>query len=401
MIQKLQIQTPRWSLPLLKPSRYKGGKGGRASGKSHFFAEMLVEEHVRDKDLQSVCIREIQKSLKFSAKKLVETKIRDLGVSHLFDITQTEIRRLGGQGIIIFQGMQDHTADSIKSLEGFDRAWVEEAQSLSHRSLELLIPTIRQDGSELWFSWNPDQPTDAVEKLFSDNPDAILVHVNYTDNPWCPEEMHKLAKWQMRTDFERYDHIWLGGYNTKSEAQIFAGKWRVDEFEPGHRWDGPYFGLDFGFANDPTAAVKCWIHDDRIWIEYEGGDVGLELDDTATYLKPRLPEIHTHTVRADNARPESISYLRRHGLPGIAGVEKGKGSVEDGIEHIRSYREVVIHERCKEMQTEARLYSYKIDKNSGDILPKIEDVNNHYWDAVRYALEPIMKRGRVDYRKLI
>ena len=198
----LQIKTPRWSLPLLEPSRYKGAKGGRASGKSHFFAELLVEEHVRDKDLQSVCIREIQKSLKFSAKKLVEDKIRALGVSHLFDITLTEIRRLGGHGIIIFQGMQDHTADSIKSLEGFDRAWCEESQSLSARSIELLIPTIRKPGSELWFSWNPEQHDDAVENLFRNNPDSILVHVNYTDNPWCPDEMFKLADWQRKSDYE-------------------------------------------------------------------------------------------------------------------------------------------------------------------------------------------------------
>src|SRR5690625_2615548 len=162
----LDVPTPRWAVPLLQPSRYKAAHGGRASGKSNFFAVLLVEEHTRLPDLQSVCIREIQRSLKFSAKKLIEQKIRDLGVSHLFDITLTEIRRVGGQGLIIFEGMQDHTADSIKSLEGFDRAWVEEAQSLSHRSLELLIPTIRKDGSELWFSWNPDQPEDAVEGLF-------------------------------------------------------------------------------------------------------------------------------------------------------------------------------------------------------------------------------------------
>src|SRR5690554_2603487 len=139
----LQIPTPRWALPLLEPSRYKGAKGGRTNGKSHFMAEMLVEEHVRDKDLQSVCIREIQKSLKFSAKKLVEDKIRALGMAHLFDITLTEIRRVDGRGIIIFQGMQDHTADSIKSLEGFDRAWVEEAQSLDRKSTRLNSSHVR------------------------------------------------------------------------------------------------------------------------------------------------------------------------------------------------------------------------------------------------------------------
>ena len=121
---ELVIETPEWAIPLLSPARYKGAYGGRGSGKSHFFAELLVEEHVANPNQRSVCIREIQKSLQFSARQLIVGKIQALGVSHLFDITLTEIRSVRGNGIIIFQGMQDHTADSIKSLEGFDRAWV-------------------------------------------------------------------------------------------------------------------------------------------------------------------------------------------------------------------------------------------------------------------------------------
>ena len=358
-------------------------------------AELLVEEHVTNPDQQSVCVREVQKSLKFSAKKLVEDKIRALGVSHLFDITLTEIRRIGGHGIIIFQGMMDHTADSIKSLEGFDRAWCEESQSLSYRSIELLVPTIRKPGSELWFSWNPDQHDDAVETLFINNPDAILVHVNYDENPWCPEEMIKLADWQRRTDYERYVHIWLGGYNTKSESQIFKN-WRVDEFEPQPGWGGPYQGLDFGFSADPTAYVRCWIGANTLYIDQDCGRVGLELDDTARYIADHDPEAHKHVTRADSARPESISYLRRHGMPSITGVEKWPGSVEDGVEHLKTYDEIVIHTRCREMQEEARLYSYKVDKRSGDILPKIGDNHNHRWDAVRYALGPLIRNSGYD-----
>lgn len=390
----MEIQTPRWALPLLPPKRYKGAKGGRASGKSHFMAELLVEEHVMDAEHQSVCIREIQKSLKFSAKKLIESKIEAMGVGHLFDVQTTEIRRKGGSGLIIFQGMQDHTADSIKSLEGFDRAWVEEAQSMSHRSLELLIPTIRKDTSEIWFSWNPDQPSDAVEQLLTqqDNEDAVVVHVNYTDNPWCPDVMAKQADWQRRSDYERFAHIWLGGYNTKSEAQVFAGRWRVDEFEPTPEWDGPYQGLDFGFSADPTAFVRCWIHQNTLYIEHDPGRVGLELDKTAPYIAQAVPDADKYATRADSARPESINYLQRHGMPRVTGVDKWSGSVEDGVEHLKTYDEIVIHTRCRDMQEEARLYSYKVDKRSGDILPKLEDAHNHRWDAVRYALAPMIKR---------
>ena len=396
----LIIDTPEWSLPLLEPSRYKGARGGRASGKSHFFAERLVDRAVEEPDLSWVCIREVQRSLKFSAKRLIEGKIKALGVQHLFEITNTEIRRRGGDGIIIFEGMQDHTADSIKSLEGFDGAWVEEAQNLSHRSMELLDPTIRKPGSELWFSWNPDQPDDPVERLLRDNEDAIVVHANYTDNPWCPEEAIKLAHRQMRRDFERYNHIWLGGYNVKSEAQIFSGMWRVDEFEPGPKWDGPYQGGDFGFSQDPTCAVRVWIHDNRLWVEYDAGKIGLDLDKTPGFMNRNIPGFDQYKTRWDSARPESISYIKRHGLPKSVGVTKWKGSVEDGIEFLKTFEEIVIHPRCEEMQQEARLYSYKIDKN-GDVTDKIEDDYNHRWDAVRYALGPMIKaHGRPGIRRL-
>jgi phage terminase large subunit len=288
-------------LPLLKPAELKGAKGGRSSGKSHFFAELLVEEHIRNKDLQSVCIREIQKSLKFSAKKLIETKISELGVSHLFDITLSEIRRIGGNGIIIFQGMQDHTADSIKSLEGFDRAFCEEAQSLSSRSIELLVPTIRKDGSEIWCSWNPDQPTDAVERLFEETPNAVLVHVNYTDNPWCPQKMLDLAERQRKLDYERYQHIWLGGYNTKSDAQVFQGRWRVDEFEaqPGVTFR---LGADFGFSIDPSVLIRCYIDGRNLYIDHEAWQIGCEIDRMPD-LFMSVPEAENWPMVADSSRP--------------------------------------------------------------------------------------------------
>ena len=157
-------------LPIITSDhRYKGAKGGRASGKSHFFAEAIIERHIQDANSRTVCIREVQRSLKFSAKQLLEDKIKALNVEHMFEVMGTEIHNRQGNGIIIFQGMQDHTAESIKSLEGFDIAWCEEAQSLSKRSIELLDPTLRKDGSELWFSWNPRNETDAVEQLFTNN----------------------------------------------------------------------------------------------------------------------------------------------------------------------------------------------------------------------------------------
>jgi len=381
--------------PLLESKRYKGAKGGRGSGKSHFFAECIIEAMLINPDARIVCIREIQRSLKFSSKALIESKISSLGVSEYFEITLTEIRAKRGNGLIIFQGMQDHTADSIKSLEGFDIAWVEEAQNLSKRSLELLRPTIRKENSELWFSWNPENETDAVDSFFKqmqDNhaTDYILIHANFNDNPFLPEELNKEQEYDRKFNPSTYEHIWLGGYNTKSNALIFKGKFRVESFST----DGlgnPYHGLDFGFANDPTAAVRCYIHDRKLYISHEAGAVGLELDYTAEFLKERIENIHKYVIRADNARPESISYLKRHGLSMITPTIKGKGSIEDGIEYIRSFEAIIIHERCIETAREFRLYSYKTDPHSGDILPQILDENNHYIDALRYALEPLIK----------
>nr|DAQ53834.1 MAG TPA: large terminase [Caudoviricetes sp.] len=381
--------------PLLESKRYKGAKGGRGSGKSHFFAECIIEAMLINPDARIVCIREIQRSLKFSSKALIESKINSLGVSEYFEITLTEIRAKRGNGLIIFQGMQDHTADSIKSLEGFDIAWVEEAQNLSKRSLELLRPTIRKESSELWFSWNPENETDAVDSFFKqmqDNhaTDYILIHANFSDNPFLPTELFNEQEYDRRFNPSTYEHIWLGGYNTKSDALIFKGKFRVESFNT----DGlgnPYHGLDFGFANDPTAAIRCYIHDRKLYISHEAGAVGLELDYTAEFLKDRIKDIHKYVIRADNARPESISYLKRHGLSMITPTIKGKGSIEDGIEFIRSFEAIIIHERCVETAREFRLYSYKTDPHSGDILPQILDENNHYIDALRYALEPLIK----------
>ncbi len=396
MNDTLSIDTPRWALPLLKPARYKGAKGGRGSGKSHFFAELGVEEMLMDPNLPFVCLREIQKSLQYSAKKLIEQKILKLGVSSSFKVKKYEIERVGGEGIFIFQGMQDHTADSIKSLEGFKRAWFEEAQNCSQKSLKLLRPTIREEGSEIWFSWNPDQPTDPVDEFFASDPDnAICVHANLPKNPFKTQVLiDEMKDDRRRMSPEDFAHVWLGEYNTKSDAIIFAGKWRVDEFEASDDWDGPYYGLDFGFANDPTAGVKCWIHGNTLFIEYEAGKTKLELDQTSSYLIDRVPEIELHTIRADNARPESISFLRRKGLPHIKATTKWSGSVEDGIAHLKSYDEIIVHSRCEKVQQEMRMYRYKVDKRSGDVLPVVEDANNHYIDAIRYALDPmITKKG--------
>lgn len=391
---ELIIPTPRWAVPLLAPVRYKGAKGGRSGGKSHHFAERMVECAAANPHFSGVCIREVQRSLRYSAKRLIDSKIRSLGLQHLFDIRDNEIRRRGGSGVIIFQGMQDHTADSIKSLEGFDVAWYEEAQRMSQRSMDLLLPTIRGPDSELWFGWNPDQADDPIEKLLVASPpaDSVVVHVNFKGNPLRDAVVDAEAAEALKRDPDSYAHIWEGAYNTKSDDQVLAGKWAVDEFDPAPGWAGPYFGGDWGFSADPSTLIECYVNDDTLYIYSEQYAAGVETDQLPAFYG-RNPRAVSHTVRADSARPENISYMNRHGYPKVVAVKKWPGSVEDGISRLRSFKRIVIHPECVHTIDEARLWKYKRDRLTGDVLPELIDKNNHTWDAVRYAMEPFIKRA--------
>jgi phage terminase large subunit len=173
---------------------------------------------------------------------------------------------------------------------------------------------------------------------------------------------------------------------------VFANRYAIEPFQPGPDWDGPYQGGDFGFAQDPTAAVRVWVHDQCLWIEHEAHKVGLELDDTAQHMCDHIPDFARYVTRWDSARPESISFLKRHGLPLTEAVKKWPGSVQDGIGFLRSFRRIVVHPRCREVTREFRLYSYKTDRQTGDILPTIIDAHNHCIDAVRYAIGPMIRR---------
>lgn len=231
----LNLPTARVFKPLLEPSRYKGAWGGRGSGKSHFFSEKLIEDSLYHKGLLSVCIREVLKSLKHSAKRLIEQKLSVLGLNESdgFKIFDQQIQT-PGDGVIIFQGMQDHTAETIKSLEGFGRAWVEEAQTLSSISLKLLRPTIRADGSELLFSWNPRRKNDPVDVLFrqgSQPTNSIVVRSNWSDNPWFPDVLQQERLDCLNNDPDNYDHIWEGGYAAVADGAYYAKSLAVAKSE--------------------------------------------------------------------------------------------------------------------------------------------------------------------------
>jgi phage terminase large subunit len=386
----LKIETPRVFKPLLYPSRYKGAWGGRGSGKSHFFAELLVERCILQKT-DAVCVREVQRSLAQSVKKLLELKVEALGVNQMFDIKQDYIGTPYG-GRIIFQGMQNHTADTIKSLEGYDVAWTEEAQSLSQRSLDLLRPTIRKPGSELWFSWNPNLETDPVDVLLRGEnppPDSVVVKANYRDNPWLPEVLKSELEYDQKRDPDKFAHVWLGEYQRNSEARVFKN-WRIEEFEaPNHAIFR--FGADWGFAVDPSVLIRCYLEGRKMFVDYEAYMIGCEIDQLPD-LFDRVPESRKYFITADSARPETISFMQRHGFPKINAAIKGAKSLEEGVEFLKSF-EIIVHPRCQHLIDELTLYSYETDPLTGRVLPKLSDKHNHVIDALRYANEAVRKTG--------
>lgn len=385
-------------------ARYRCAFGGRGSGKSWQFAQKAVERGCKEK-LRIFCGREIQRSIEQSVMSQIVTIINSKPfLKAFYEVGKSYIRGKNGTEFI-FGGLR-HNINEIKSMEGVDIAWIEEAEGVSEYSWKILTPTIRAEGSEIWITWNPESADSATHERFIRNPPnrCNIAKVNYMDNPWFTSalEEERTNDFENR-DYEYYEHVWLGEVITISEAQIFAGCWDVADFEPKSNWDGPYQGLDFGFSNDPMCATRAWVFDNTLYIEYDNGGTKIELDDITPYLLDNIPFFDEYVTRADNSRPDSISYLERNGLPHIEACTKPrihKGSIKDGIEHIKQFNNIVIHSRCDDMIKEARLYSYKVDRLTGDVLPVVVDAFNHRWDALRYSLEPMMENTFTNYEAL-
>lgn len=423
-MSNFDIYFPHWSENLFRPKRYKVAYGGRGSGKSFTFTDALIVKALTSR-VRVLCAREFQNSISDSVHRLLSKRIDDLGLSAYFTIQRDTITSKNGSEFT-FKGLR-HNSESIKSTAGINICWIEEAQTISQESLDILIPTIREPDSEIWMTMNPRLEDDPVYKLFiaTPHPETYIAKVNYTENVHFPAVLEMERRLMLERDPALYKHVWEGECLTHTDAQVFKDKWEVREFTPNKvqrlvktnvhtqqlatgelvksqtpvyewvddpSWNLPLYGLDFGFSQDPTACVKVWIHDETLYIEKEAVKLGLDIDKTVDFIKDAMPEIDRAIVRADNARPESISYMKQHGLERIKAVVKGKGSVEDGIAHMRSYKRIVVHPRCKETINELLLYSYKVDGRTNDISTQIVDKHNHCIDAIRYALEPFIKQ---------
>lgn len=396
---EIEPQVLRPFLPLYSPKRYKIARGGRGGAKSHAFAEALILQGL-ERPLRILCTREHQVSINDSVKRLLDDKIDKFGLRAHYDSKHQTI--VGNNGTeITFKGLR-HNIGNVKSLEGYDIVWVEEAAYVPAHSWSVLIPTMRKEGSEIWASYNPDQANDYIHQLAeSDRDEMVVMDVCYLDNPWISDELLREAEFCRTNDPEGYAHIWLGKLATRSEAQVYGGHYVVEPFTPQPNWGGPYFGLDFGFKKSVTVLVKCWTGDRRLWIEHEGYGRRLPIEKLPKLIDD-VPGAAQHTIRADNARPETIHYLQTKGYPKVVECKKWSGSVEDGIEYLRgNYETIVIHPRCTHTQDDFRMYSHKVDKDSGDVLDQIVKDYDDAPDATRYALEPMItaRRGAVIGRR--
>lgn len=297
----------------------------------------------------------------------------------------------------IFKGLA-HNIESVKSTEGIDICWVEEADKVSQNSWDILIPTIRKKDSKIIATFNPTFDDDPAYSMFVLNqpPEAIVQKVNYNDNPHFPDVLRKEMEHMRATDYEKYLHVWEGDLRTISDAQIFKGKYVVQDFSS-EGVEAFKVGMDFGFAKDPSTVIRCFIRDANLYIDREAYGHGIEIPDLAHLINAVVPN-RFYKIYADCARPETISFIKGLGY-NILGAPKWSGSILDGIEFIRSFQKVVIHPSCKHTIEEFKRYSFKIDKRTNEVLPIPIDDFNHLQDSLRYSLSDLIKHKISIYDK--
>lgn len=399
----INFQLAPWSEVLIRErSRYKVIYGGRGSGKSWQIALVLILLAMNFK-LKVLCAREFQLSIADSVHTLLEERIRALGLPG-WNIGKTEITFEPTGSTFLFCGLWQNV-EKIQSLEGVNIVWVEEAQRVSDDSWKKLIPTIRTKPvagwpeewpqSEIWVSMNPQEETDpsAIRFLLQPPPNTIQIKVNWRDNPWLPQELHDEAEYLRRVDPEEYYHVWEGQFWSRSDAQVFNKKWGVQPFTPAADWVGPFYGIDFGFSTTPTCIGKQWVYQNCLYVEKAYGGLRIDTVDLPKKLD-EMPEVKESKggmlFRADPARPETINFLNNAGYC-VIGAEKGPGSVEDGVSFMRSFERIVVHPDAKLAEHDLRLYKYKVDKHSGEVLKEIVKKNDDWVDQCRYAIEPLIQ----------
>lgn len=398
-----QIQLPKKliSVFVAENVRYRGAYGGRGSAKTRSFALMTAVKGYQfaeeGKSGVILCAREFMNSLADSSMEEVKQAIHSIDwLKDYYDIGQNYIRTKNGLVSYVFCGLR-HNLDSIKSKARILLCWVDEAENVSEIAWKKLTPTVREENSEIWVTWNPETEGSPTDKRFRQNPpeNSIIVELNYNDNPFFPDVLEQERLNDLtRLDYASYAWVWEGAYLENSDKQVLSGCYKVEAFDDNlyKQADRLLFGADFGFANDPNTLIRSFILNDCLYIEYEAYGVNIELDEMSVFYDS-VTESRKWIIKGDCSRPETISHIKRKGF-NISAAKKWQGSVEDGIAFLRGFKQIIIHPRCKHTAEEARLYSYKTDRVTNEVLPVIEDKNNHCWDAVRYSLDGYIKHKR-------
>ena len=385
-------ETPGIFKRLFSRNRYKVMYGGRGGAKSWSIARALILRAYSEK-LRILCAREYQTSISDSVMSLLVKQISELGLTAWFSVTKTKITSLTTGSEFIFKGLH-FSIDEIKSTEGIDICWVEEAQVVSKRSWDVLRPTIRKEGSEIWVSFNPELETDPTYKMFiTENlPDSWVQKVSWSDNPYLSTALEAERRISLENDPEAYDWIWNGNPRKISRESIFGDRLIVMTFERPQDIK-MFYGIDWGFFPDPMVLIEFFVVDDCLYINDESYSWSTSPDESFDVLYTKVPGVISGTdVVADNARPEMIKQVRKSAIAAgkmisIREARKWPGCVEDRIGFIRGFKQIFVHERCDHFKREAPLYKYKTDLKTGEILPVPIDKHNHGWDAIGYGLD--------------
>jgi len=364
-------------------------EGGRGGAKSEALSALGVLESFID-DGVILCCREIQKSIADSLYATIVSTIYKYELQSYFKIIQGEITNNLTGARFIFAGLKSNIT-SIKSINKLRVVLVDEAENVTDNSWSYLRPTPRYGQVRFYVVFNPRFEQDATWQQFIINKDDRTLHItiNWHDNPWFPDALERQRQRDLKGDAGRYAWIWEGQFLKISDNSILAKKLKVLDFEITKEFGTPYIGIDWGFSVDPTAIIECYHYNDCLYITNAAAKVGLELDDTAKYLINNAPNVLKYTSRADSARPETISKVKKE-IPLITACNKWKGSVEDGVVFLQSFNAIYIHPNAEACYGELSAYSYKTD-DSGEPTTIIQDADNHYADALRYAIEPIIK----------
>jgi phage terminase large subunit len=384
---------------LWQPHRFKVFYGGRGGAKSWAVSDYLLIASLMEQH-RVLCAREHQNSIQESVHHLLCERIDALRLSRFFHVTNTSITSESGSEFI-FRGLAQNIAN-IKSMEGITKVWCEEANRISQHSLDVLIPTIRSPNSELIFTFNPEDDDDPVYAKFvpkegqTPPPDSYVGFVNYWDNPYFPDVLRQEMQDCRANDYEKYEHVWCGKCRTISDAQVFKGKIVVESFTSPRDVVFRY-GADWGFGTDPNVLNRCFIKDRKLFIDHEAYGYGIDLNDLAAFWR-KVPGAQRARIYCGPSRPETVKFMAQAAETNdyspfdAVAADSWSGSVEDGIAFLRSFDKIVIHPRCKHSIYDFRHMAWKIDKQTGDVLPVLVGKNDHSPEAIRYALCKLVTR---------